>query len=365
MDARSTIPATPAVVTGVQWWNRKAVLAALSRPQMPARHVDTLAEAVAQAASVGGHVVAWASRVDVSAETTCRNAGVPLVRIEDGFVRSVGLGAGLASGCSYVLDAAGIYYDATRPSDLERMLETTDVAETDRERGARLAARMRNGRLSKYNVGRSVTERLFPPGREAVLVPGQVANDAGIRRTISATIDCAKSENVNLDLLRAVRERHPAAFVLYKPHPDVAGGLRPGHIEADVAARFADRVVGDCDIVDLIDQCDLVETISSLTGLEALVRGKAVAVHGTPFYAGWGLTDDLTTAERRSRRRSLEELLFVTLVPYCRYVDPVTHRQCEVETVIDRLAELKGRRAHRWLAGVKQQASWLGRKIGL
>ena len=46
-----------------------------------------------------------------------------VLRIEDGFLRSVGLGAELVAPLSWTVDTAGIYYDASRPSDLERLLE--------------------------------------------------------------------------------------------------------------------------------------------------------------------------------------------------------------------------------------------------
>ena len=35
------------------------------------------------------------------------------------------------------------------------------------------------------------------------------------------------------------------------------------------------------------------ETMTSLAGFEALLRGKPVTTHGQPFYAGWGLTEDI------------------------------------------------------------------------
>src|SRR6201986_1207015 len=46
---------------------------------------------------------------------------VSLVRVEDGFLRSVGLGAALVQPLSWVIDRRGIHYDANRPSDLEHL----------------------------------------------------------------------------------------------------------------------------------------------------------------------------------------------------------------------------------------------------
>ena len=51
-------------------------------------------------------------------------AGIRVFRIEDGFLRSVGLGSDLVRPLSWVVDDQGIYYDATRPSGWNRSLRT-------------------------------------------------------------------------------------------------------------------------------------------------------------------------------------------------------------------------------------------------
>ncbi|HJZ17667.1 MAG TPA: hypothetical protein VJ251_19865, partial [Stellaceae bacterium] len=72
-------------------------------------------------------------------------------------------------------------------------------------------------------------------------------------------------------------------------------------------------------------------------GFEALLRGRRVVVYGRPFYAGWGLTSDLTGIDR-GRRLTLEELVAGALILYPRYLDPVTRLPCKPELVIERLA---------------------------
>jgi capsular polysaccharide export protein len=142
----------------------------------------------------------------------------------------------------------------------------------------------------------------------------------------------------NIDLLRAVRERHPESYVVYKPHPDVEAGFRRGYVSAERAAEFADRVVTNASILDLIETCHQVETMTSLAGFEALLRGKPVATHGQPFYAGWGLTEDLCPVPRRTRQRSVHELVAVALILYPRYLDPVSGLRCTPELLVERLA---------------------------
>ena len=164
-----------------------------------------------------------------------------------------------------------------------------------------------------------------------MLVPGQVEDDASIRLG-------SPQLRSNLELLGAVRERHPDAFILYKPHPDVEAGFRRGHIPRQRAASLADLIVSKGSILHLIGVCDQVETITSLAGFEALLRGKPVATHGQPFFAGWGLTEDLCPVSRRTRRRSVDELVAAALILYPRYIDPVTGLACSPELLVKRLA---------------------------
>ncbi|TIV07807.1 MAG: hypothetical protein E5V94_10040, partial [Mesorhizobium sp.] len=46
------------------------------------------------------------------------------ISVEDGFIRSVGLGAALVSPASLVFDPIGLYYDASRPSQIETIIES-------------------------------------------------------------------------------------------------------------------------------------------------------------------------------------------------------------------------------------------------
>ena len=75
-----------------------------------------------------------------------------------------------------------------------------------------------------------------------------------------------------------------------------------------------------------------------------MLRGKSVTTYGVPFYAGWGLTRDLgAVPARRTARRTLDELVAVTLLTYPRYVDPVTGLPCPAEVVVARLSSCEGR----------------------
>jgi capsular polysaccharide export protein len=282
---------------------------------------------------LGGRIVTWASREPDGFEALCAAQGAALVRMEDGFLRSVGLGANLEPPSSLVLDHRGVYFDPGQPSDLEQLLQTADftpelVEEAERLRGMILAAR-----LSKYNVGSSEVTSVFAAagGRRRVLVTGQVANDASVLRGGGGV-------RGDLELLQAVRAARPDAFVVYKPHPDVEAGLRPGGIESAQALQLADAIAVKSSIAHLLDQAEEVHTLTSLAGFEALLRGRLVSTYGLPFYAGWGLTEDLLTCPRRTRRLRLAELVAGTLLLYPRYTHRPSLWPCDAADVVRQLS---------------------------
>ena len=355
----------PAYCVGVKFWNHKSVAALVGGSKGKAVFTDDFDAAFAGAKESGGRLIAWSASATDERERACRDAGIPFYRMEDGFLRSVGLGAALSRGASAAFDQSGIYFDATRPSDLETMLETVDLADGEIARARSLREAIIAARLTKYNVGRRFEESSFPENQAKILVPGQVADDAGILKTLSKTVDCTGTTNVNESLLKAVRDRNPDAFIIYKPHPDVDADLRKGRVDEDTAHRYADTIVRDIDILDLIDQCDRIETVSSLTGFEALMRGKHVTVHGMPFYAGWGLTEDLTQCHRRTRQRSVDELVHFAMIAYCRYIDPDTLIPCRPEHLIGNLTRQRQSKTHNLKYTAIKFVSWFGRKIGL
>lgn len=249
-------------------------------------------------------------------------------RIEDGFLRSRGLGAELIPPLSLVADDLGIYYDPARPSRLERLITArADLRPDQRDRAERLIERLQSAGLSKYNLSVNAPDLSKLPKGNRILVPGQVEDDASIRTGTDGI-------NTNAALLRATRVANPDAVILYKPHPDVEAGLRDGGgeiAEADVTLKNADPIA-------LLEQVDAVWTMTSLLGFEALVRSVPVTTLGAPFYAGWGLTDDRGDIPPRRRADvTLPSLVHAVLIDYPRYRDPVSGLPCPVEIIAERL----------------------------
>ncbi|KAB0504871.1 capsular polysaccharide biosynthesis protein [Pseudomonas moorei] len=245
-----------------------------------------------------------------------------LGRVEDGFLRSVGLGAKKTRPLSWVFDDLGIYYDATRPSRLEHLLQNEPWTSGLLQRAAALREAICAAGVTKYNLPGTTWKR--PAGvAKVILVPGQVESDASIRYG-------AHRIRRNLDLLKAVRERHPLAWLLYKPHPEVLAGTREAGDGEERTSDWCNQVVGDVPFHQLLSEVDEVHVLTSQSGFEALLRGVPVTTYGQPFYAGWGLTRDLGMSPevqaRRTRRLSLDELVAATLIRYPTYVSRITRK---------------------------------------
>lgn len=261
----------------------------------------------------------WANRADEAPQA---------IRVEDGFIRSRGLGAALVPPLSLVADDLGIYYDPSRESRFER-IAAAPLPPGGQERALALIASLTGQGITKYNL----PGRLPPlPAGHRILVPGQVEDDASVRLGGGA-------ERSNLALLRRVRAENPGAIVIYKPHPDVEAGLRPGLVgDADLHG-LADLIARDAPAADLLAVVNEVWTITSTLGFEALLRGLPVTTLGAPFYAGWGLTRDLgPVPARRVVRLDLAALAHAALIAYPRYIDPVTGLPCPPELALERLA---------------------------
>lgn len=299
--------------------------------------------------------VAWGTKGDGALAELAARCDVPLWRMEDGFLRSVGLGSDLHAPASLVLDRRGLYYDPRTPSDLEELLQNAELDGDELVRARLLREQLVSTGLSKYNLGASTPLRV-PQGRRVALVIGQVEDDASIRR---GCLDV----RTNLALLQAAREASPDAFLIWRPHPDVVSGNREGAVaDADVA-RLADLAAPEARIAECLAVANDIHTMTSLVGFEALLRERAVHVYGHPFYAGWGLTLDRHPHPRRTRRRTLDEMVACVLLRYPTYVSTATGRYTTPERVVAELLEARHRggaiassRGGRWLRKARNLA---------
>jgi capsular polysaccharide export protein len=350
------------VCVGLSLWKRSIVAPFLRQGAATLRFLKTADELRHLPPVPLRRVVLWgAGREDV--KSVSHELKLPTLRMEDGFIRSVGLGSNLVAPLSLVVDDLGIYFDPRAPSRLEAILLQTEFDARELQDAQALRESLVSARIGKYNVGLGGVSLPVPRPSTVILVPGQVEDDASIRTG-------APWISTNLGLLAAVRAANPDAFVIFKPHPDVVSGNRKGTVSEDDTARFADKVVPEADVIACLEHVDEVHTMTSLTGFEALLRGKRVVCYGAPFYAGWGLTDDVFAGdahstdavrsdmaaiadqagnpgesgsvwERRTRRLILDELVAGTLLRYPRYVSPETRSPITARSAVALLRKQK------------------------
>jgi capsular polysaccharide export protein len=326
------MPHKQLVVLGFRRW-KQYLLAPFLRVHFPESDVRFARSSVY---SVGARTLAWAgsasgaSSVDVD------------IRLEDGFIRSVGLGSDLIRPQSLVFDERGIYFDATRPSDLEHLLSSRDFSDENLARAQQVRHFIVDHGITKYSLEprKAVDWSGAAKGRKIVLVPGQVEDDASI------LLGCT-TVRTNLGLLQAVRAARPDAYIVYKPHPDVLSGNRKGLLTLQAAYGWADHIEAGTSVVSCIEACDEVHTMTSLTGFDALLRGKTVVTYGQPFYAGWGLTQDhpewatpnCNAFARRKRRLTIDELVAGALLHYPISWDWTLRGYTTCEAVLNRILE--------------------------
>lgn len=329
-----------AAAAGIAFWKRREVARLLwDGRQKP---LAFLAPAVAVMRAKGGAVAAWPARVPADFAKRAAAAKVPVRWVEDGFLRSAGLGSDLLPPLSLIVDDLWPYFDPARPSRLETILQETRFDAGLRARAAALRATIVDRRIGKYHVGGAVEAITVPAGARLVVVVGQVEDDLSVL--------LGGGGLTNFDVIKRARAEEPDAFIIYRPHPDVEAGHRRGAIPDTVALELADRIHRGGSLDALLARADALHTLTSLTGFEALMRGVRVVVHGTPFYAGWGLTDDRgLTLKRRTRRLSLDELIAGALILYPRYLDARTGLPCTPEQFIN------------GLEGVVYHAGWMVR----
>ncbi|NNH18167.1 hypothetical protein HLB01_03845 [Bordetella trematum] len=237
-----------------------------------------------------------------------------IYRMEDGFLRSSNLGAAHTTPYSLILDSGGLHYDSEGDSDVERILNKKSFSSDDLVKAAECLRFLRGLGLSKYNPPTSLDAPT--PGiktRRRIAVLGQVDNDMSVR--------LGNPDGWSMvDMIKLAKLEHPDAEILYRPHPEVYLGYQRSKFKSRRIKNVCTVVSPDSSLIDFLESVDHVYTLTSLSGFEALLRGVSVTVLGTPFYAGWGLTDDRVKLPHRKVELSIEEIFAGAYLKYPRYL---------------------------------------------
>lgn len=324
---------------GFRWWKQGYVRPFLQGTHNRVVFVRNAKSALRKGLNRQSRIVVWGHNEAEEIRELAALLNIPIWRMEDGFIRSIGLGSDLIPPMSLVIDRCGIYYNPQKESDLERILNNYEFTPAMLERAEKLRQLIVNAKITKYNTEPLIPLNIRPRSAKVIFVPGQVEDDASIRLG-------AGSIRTSEGLLKAVRQANPDAFIIYKPHPDVMAKNRKGSISLAYLKNLCDHIETRASVINCIEVSDEIHTITSLTGFDALIRGKRVVVYGGPFYAGWGLTTDHMSLPRRIRNLTLNELIAGALILYPRYFDKKTNSFVECETIIERIIAERGILSH-------------------
>lgn len=255
--------------------------------------------------------------------------------MEDGFIRSVGRGLDHVPPWSLCLDSKGAYFDASRPSDLEDMLnrfKPEDMTKEQRSTARRLMKILNELKVDKYNIAANNSSQCeIAIATGAILVLGQVEDDQSILRNNNLI-------STNAELLQRAIDENPECQIFFKQHPDCVGNRkRPGFVHL-TKFEGVEEISQNTSLAQVLNCFETVYTISSLGGLEALMRDCEVVTFGAPFYAGWGLTKDRGVFHRRKNKLALDELVYVAYMCYPYYLNPYNGQRLNADEVVKRIS---------------------------
>ena len=236
----------------------------------------------------------------------------------------------------FTIDDLTHYTDSYFVSRLELMLNDKQLIITDEQknRARKCIDFIIKNHLTKYN-----NQPIFEPkiGRDnvkKVLVVDQTLGDMSIIR------GRANEETFKIMLDTAIKE-NPDADILIKTHPENIIVERKAYYSNIKEEGNIYKITYGINPISLLQYVDKVYVCTSQFGFEALMCGKEVHTFGVPFYSGWGLTIDYQQLNRRTNKRSVEEMFYIAYIMYSWYVNPEKKCKCEIEEAMDYLLKLR------------------------
>lgn len=307
--------------------------------------------------------------------------------VEDGFIRSVGLGSDLTQPFSLIFDKKGMYFDPFQDSDLEKIIikNVYERISNNTHIDIDLFNIWKKNKITKYNSSlKCEKEYSFDTDKDIVLIIGQVEDDYSIKT--------GGLGMTNTELIRNVKKDYPNSYLIYKPHPDVTSGNRIGIVENIVIEQYIDETIIGGNIHELINKVNKLCTITSLTGFEGLMINESLEVicYGIPFYSGWGLTIDKFVHKEIKNKRGgknfdINELgvgisfrstsfnisneitrmdIFKSLlIDYPRYISIKDNKYCEMNVLVDNIIEESNKNNYPLLKIIMNTRNIISRKI--
>lgn len=247
-------------------------------------------------------------------------------RVEDKYHKSIG----------FTIDDITHYVDCSTASRLELMLNDKNliISDEQKQRARKCMDKILETHLSKYNNQPIFEPEIGRQGVPKVLVVDQSFGDWSILKG-------GGSEEIFKIMLEKAIKENPDADIIVKTHPDTMSGTRGGYYTSLKSHDNVYTMTEPINPISLVKYCDKVYVCTTQLGMEALICGKEVHTFGIPFYSGWGLTIDYQDCERRTNKRSVEELFYIAYIMYSHYVNPDKKSGCEIEEAMDYLLRLR------------------------
>ena len=244
----------------------------------------------------------------------------------------------------YFAYQSDVYYDFTKESNIESILRSNWIPSEEEWKLAASALQMINKYgITKYNEYPHLPENFVKSSNiHNILLVDQPVDDHTV-------LTGSANEQTFNDMLLYAFDNFPYSTIYVKLHPDTIDGKKEGYLK-----RLLDKhQLADHPSIVLIDQhCNItsffnfvqeVFVVTSQVGFEALLRGKSVTCFGMPFYAGWGLTNDMQVLTYAKPKRTLIDLFIVLAIQHCLYLNPFTKKK---GTILDFLEYISLQQRH-------------------
>lgn len=283
-----------------------------------------------------------------------KKINLPIVVFEEPFLRSVDLYRNknttqynnkycMPCGFTYANYA---HYDIRGHGRLESLLtdKFIPLSEMQIKRSRYCIDKIVSNKLSKYNNQQK--DFIIDNSDYKILIVDQALGDQSVNLsgcnsdTFKEMLDSALNITKN---------------VYIKIHPEQLVGRRKGYFNFNIPNNeqvFVSKqnyptvkIINDyVNPISLLEKFDEVWTVSSQLGFEALMLNKKVVCFGTPFYSGYGLTEDKANTNTLKFRKTfnnhltVEDIFYKTYIEYTTYCNPFNFKDLwQIEDVIDNL----------------------------
>ncbi len=279
----------------------------------------------------------WGMKPTRSGLLTDKLAGIfdkNKIYIEDGFIRSIEAGLSGEPTISIIYDEISPYYNAEVLTSLQNAMNSNyELKDAEILLCQEALDLIKKHKISKFNFTTKTKLNFGKTNSHKILLIDQRKGDYSVLKGLA-------NENSFRNMLQTAIEKYPESEIIIKTHPD----NKFNGYDTYLSREFIDSL--DCDRIIILDddvnpycaieEVDIVFTVTSQMGFEALIAGKEVHCFGMPFYAGRGITKDyIKTPEFRFRDREILEVFYFTYFEFSKYYNPHTQKTCDVFGAID------------------------------